>query len=58
MGFRYEGLFRQHMVVKGKNRDTAWYAIVDADWPVLEERFQAFLSGAVDSLARLNAQLS
>jgi RimJ/RimL family protein N-acetyltransferase len=58
MGFKYEGLFRQHMVVKGKNRDTAWYAMVDADWPVLEERFQAFLSGAVDSLARLNAQLS
>jgi RimJ/RimL family protein N-acetyltransferase len=31
-GFRYEGTFRQHMVVKGRNRDTAWYAITDGEW--------------------------
>ncbi|CEL02100.1 hypothetical protein ASPCAL01675 [Aspergillus calidoustus] len=32
LGFQYEGLFRQHMVVKGKNRDTAWFSIVDGEW--------------------------
>jgi RimJ/RimL family protein N-acetyltransferase len=32
-GFGFEGIFRQHMVVKGRNRDTAWFAIVDSDWP-------------------------
>ena len=33
LGFTYEGIFRQALVVKGRNRDTAWYAIIDADWP-------------------------
>ena len=33
LGFSYEGIFRQAVVIKGRNRDTAWYAIVDADWP-------------------------
>jgi RimJ/RimL family protein N-acetyltransferase len=32
-GFTYEGRFRQHMVIKGRSRDTAWFALVDADWP-------------------------
>src|SRR5579863_2279141 len=32
-GFRFEGVFRQHMVIKGRNRDTAWYAITDGEWP-------------------------
>jgi len=54
MGFAYEGLFRQHMLVKGKNRDTAWFAIVDGDWPVLEDHFEAYLSGKAESLSRLN----
>ena len=54
MGFIYEGLFRQHMRVKGKNRDTAWFAILDADWPALEVNFDAYLSGKADSLTRLN----
>ncbi|WP_430389890.1 GNAT family N-acetyltransferase [Dyella sp. 20L07] len=42
-GFQHEGLFRQHMVVKGLNRDTAWYAIIDRDWPRLRESFLAWL---------------
>lgn len=54
LGFHYEGLFRQHMVVKGRNRDTAWFAMFAEDWPQLEQRFEAYLSGAVDSLARHN----
>jgi RimJ/RimL family protein N-acetyltransferase len=32
LGFRFEGIFRQHMIVKGKNRDTAWFAMLDSDW--------------------------
>ena len=32
-GFPFEGIFRQHMVVKGQNRDTAWYAMTDEEWP-------------------------
>lgn len=42
-GFDYEGVFRQHMVVKGKNRDTAWYAMLDRDWPARREAFEAWL---------------
>ena len=54
MGFIYEGLFRQHMLVKGRNRDTAWFAILDTDWPALEANFEAYLSGKAASLTRLN----
>lgn len=43
-GFRYEGLFRHHMVVKGQNRDTAWYAMLDSEWPQLDAAFQAWLN--------------
>jgi RimJ/RimL family protein N-acetyltransferase len=42
-GFRFEGIFRKHMVVKGRNRDTAWYAITDEEWPVLRTAFGAWL---------------
>ncbi|CUH39162.1 Acetyltransferase (GNAT) family protein [Jannaschia seosinensis] len=44
LGFTYEGTFRQHMIVKGRNRDTAWFAIVDDDWPRLREAHQAWLA--------------
>ncbi len=42
-GFTFEGLFRQHMVVKGQNRDTAWYSILDSEWPERKARFEAWL---------------
>lgn len=42
-GFSFEGVFRQHMVVKGLNRDTAWFAITDGDWPRLKSSFEAWL---------------
>lgn len=42
-GFTYEGTFRQHMVVKGRNRDTAWFAIIDRDWPLIRTAFEAWL---------------
>lgn len=43
-GFQYEGLFRQHMVVKGKNRDTAWFSIIDTEWPVRDAAFRHWLA--------------
>lgn len=46
LGFRFEGIFRQHMVVKGRNRDTAWFAMTDAEWPVIRARLAAFVDPA------------
>lgn len=43
LGFTYEGTFRQAMVYKGRNRDTAWYAITDQEWPRQNQRFKAWL---------------
>ena len=43
LGFTYEGTFRQHMVVKGRNRDTAWYAMLDRDWPRLRNALVRWL---------------
>jgi len=43
LGFSYEGLLRQHMVYKGRNRDTAWYAMTDADWPAIKTAFETWL---------------
>lgn len=43
-GFTHEGLFRQHMVVKGRNRDTAWFAIIDSEWPALRRGFTRWLA--------------
>ncbi len=42
-GFRHEGLFRQHMVQKGRNRDTAWFAMTDRDWPAVRAGYEAWL---------------
>jgi hypothetical protein len=44
LGFGFEGVFEQHMVVKGRNRDTAWYAITDRAWPGVRAGFEAWLS--------------
>lgn len=43
-GFSFEGIFRQHMVAKGKNRDTAWFSILDSEWPALRQAYQAWLA--------------
>ncbi|MBC8718883.1 GNAT family protein [Ochrobactrum sp. Marseille-Q0166] len=45
-GFQFEGIFRQHMVTKGKNRDTAWFSIIDSEWPALKQAYQAWLAPA------------
>ena len=43
LGFAYEGLFRQHMIVKGRSRDTAWYSMLDTEWPRCRAAFDAWL---------------
>ncbi len=43
-GFTYEGTFRQHMITKGRNRDTAWFAIIDGDWPAIRRGFERWLA--------------
>jgi RimJ/RimL family protein N-acetyltransferase len=46
LGFRYEGLFRQATVYKSRNRDTAWFSIIDREWPTLRAAFEAWLAPA------------
>ena len=43
LGFTFEGVFRQHMVVKDRNRDTAWYSMLDSEWPAAKAAFEAWL---------------
>jgi RimJ/RimL family protein N-acetyltransferase len=43
-GFTYEGIFRQHMIVKGRNRDTAWFAMLDGEWPARKRAFERWLA--------------
>jgi len=43
LGFTFEGVFRQHMVIKGENRDTAWYSLLDGEWPAAKGAFEAWL---------------
>lgn len=45
-GFSFEGVFRQHVVVKGENRDTAWYSVIDKEWPSLRRAYQEWLDPA------------
>lgn len=45
-GFTFEGVFRQHMIVKGLNRDTAWFSIIDSEWPPIRAAFEAWLDPA------------
>lgn len=42
-GFTFEGVFRQHMVTKGRNRDTAWFSIIDSEWPALKTGYERWL---------------
>jgi RimJ/RimL family protein N-acetyltransferase len=43
LGFTFEGVFRQHMIIRGRSRDTAWYSILDSEWPKLKEAFERWL---------------
>ena len=57
LGFRFEGIFRQHMIVKGRNRDTAWYSILDNEWTDVKRNIEMWLYQNPDqrlSLTTLN----
>ena len=43
-GFTFEGIFRQHMIVKGRNRDTAWFAMLDGEWPARKAAYERWLA--------------
>ena len=45
-GFTFEGVFRQHMIVKGRNRDTAWFSLLDREWPAARAAFESWLEPA------------
>lgn len=64
-GFSPEGVFRQHMIVKSRNRDTAWFSILDKEWPVIEKAFEGWLSeenqapgGQVKTLEALRSEIT
>ena len=58
LGFRYEGLFRQATVYKGRNRDTTWFSIIDSEWPTLRRAFEAWLDpGNFDAAGRQRRKL-
>jgi len=44
LGFSFEGVFRQHMIQKGRSRDTAWYAMTDVEWPRRKAKFERWLA--------------
>ncbi len=59
LGFSYEGVFRQAVVIKGRNRDTAWFSVIDKEWPALSEAFGAWLRpGNFDASGRQRERLS
>jgi hypothetical protein len=43
-GFTFEGIFRQHMIIKGRNRDTAWFSMLDGEWPARKANFERWLA--------------
>ena len=43
-GFCYEGIFREHMIIKGRSRDTAWFAMLEAEWPARKAAFDRWLA--------------
>lgn len=65
LGFVFEGIFRQHMIIKGRNRDTAWFSITDAEWPQRQANLEQWLAPSnfdpanrqILSLSRLNSNV-
>jgi RimJ/RimL family protein N-acetyltransferase len=59
LGFTYEGLFRQHMISRGRNRDTAWFSMLDGEWPARREAFERWLAPEnFDAAARQRSRLA
>lgn len=56
LGFSFEGIFRQHYIIKNRNRDTAWFALIDKDWPKIKSNLEKWLYGGDSdmSLSTLN----
>ena len=44
LGFSFEGVFRNHMVIKGRNRDSAWFSVISDEWPALAEAYRVWLA--------------
>jgi RimJ/RimL family protein N-acetyltransferase len=58
LGFTYEGIFRQATIYKGRNRDTAWFAIIDHEWPALKSAYETWLDpGNFDALGKQQQSL-
>jgi RimJ/RimL family protein N-acetyltransferase len=58
-GFRFEGIFRQAEIIKGRNRDTAWFSIIDSEWPAIKAAFERWLDPAnFDGDGRQRVRLS
>ena len=58
LGFTFEGIFRQHMIVKGENRDTAWFAMLDGEWPAVKSAFEKWLTKATSTAVASRKLLS
>jgi RimJ/RimL family protein N-acetyltransferase len=59
LGFTFEGIFRQHMIIKGRNRDTAWFSMLDSEWPKRKAAFERWLDPAnFDETGRQRLSLS
>jgi RimJ/RimL family protein N-acetyltransferase len=59
LGFTFEGVFRQHMIVKGKSRDTAWFSMLDSEWPERKRMFERWLDDSnFDSEGRQKTRLN
>lgn len=57
LGFKFEGIFRQHMIIKGRNRDTTWYSMLDSEWTAVKKNMEVWLYHNPDqrlSLTTLN----
>ena len=61
LGFKFEGIFRQHMIIKGRNRDTVWYSMLDSEWTAIKQNMEMWLYQNPDrklSLTALNSSRS
>jgi len=59
LGFTFEGIFRQHMIIKGRNRDTAWFSMLDSEWPKRKAAFERWLDPSnFDANGRQKSSLS
>jgi RimJ/RimL family protein N-acetyltransferase len=59
LGFQFEGIFRQAVIYKGRNRDTAWFSMIDGEWPALKRAYEQWLApGNFDAEGRQRRKLT